>query len=199
MYIYRKRSKVQNALAKKGKVCPACNSASIELTEPGRDRTTFTCLKCGSISTFTKTPQTDGAPGKATTEKKQKYSMFSVRESVPPPSENPMTARFNALENETIYSIIEVIRKAMADHQILSFNYSSAKGKGFRSVEPYKLTVNGSDVVLFAHDLEGDGTRIFKLGSMSGAELQEYSFQPRHQVEDKLKDDDDDKATLEQK
>jgi hypothetical protein len=197
----RRRSRKQIELAKKGKVCPECNSRSIFLTEPGRDRKTYTCRKCGTISTFTAPPpkQRPNAPPGAPKSKTKEFSMFSVRETAPLPDQNPVTARFNALENETIHSMVDVIRKAMENSQILSFTYTAAKGQGFRSVEPYKLTVKGADIVLFAHDLEGDGIRIFKLGNMSGAELQEYAFNPRHQIEDKLKDEDDGQDETKQK
>lgn len=190
MYIFRKRSKVQNALAKRGKVCPDCGSSKMELTEPGRDRTTFTCQKCGMISTFTKKPEPQ--QGATKKEKKKEYSMLNVREKPIPPDK--VTERFTVLDKETTTARIDVLRKAMNDKMLVSFQYESAKGTSFRTVEPYKLTRKGVDLVLFAHDLEGDGIRMFKLAKMAGVEPQSYGFEPRHQIEDKLRDDSSDES-----
>ena len=188
MYIFRKRSKLQNTLSKKGKVCPECNSSKMELTAPGRDRTTFTCQKCGFISIFTKGPESQQPEVK-----KKEYSLLQVREK-PIPADK-VTARFKSFDKETLSARVDVLRTAMQDKMIVSFHYASAKGKSFRTVEPYKLTLKGNDLVLFAHDLEGDGIRVFKIDKMAGVEQQEYAFEPRHQIEDKLKDDASDEPT----
>jgi len=183
-YIFSKRSERRNQLVKKGKVCPACNSTKMELTEPGKDRTTFTCLKCRSISVFTQTPQTSKT--KKETVKKLKGITLRDRSGEVKQNQKP-----KPLENESIYSMVDMIRKAMKDTVILSFDYTATNDtKSARNVEPYKLTSKNGETILFAYDLEGSGIRTFKVKNMSYVEKQDYAYKPRHPIEDKLKEDD---------
>jgi len=184
-YIYRKRSKNQQILSGVGKICPGCKSNKLELTEPGKDRTTFTCKKCGSISTFTDAPYTS----KTKKEAPKKLSAITLRDKSDTHVESP---RQRPLHNEPIANVLEVIRKSMKDKLILSFDYiaSDAK-KSSRNIEPYKITNKNGEVVLFGYDLENGGIRTFKLGKMSYVENQSYGYEPRYAVEDKLKEKDE--------
>ena len=136
MYIFQKRSNKRNKLATTGKACPSCKSNKMKLTEPGKDRTTFTCQKCGSISTFTTVPETS----KTKKEPVKKLSAIKLRDRT---TERPATAqqRPKTLEKESVHSILEIIRKSMQDTVILSFDYVASDDKqSSRNVEPYKIT-----------------------------------------------------------
>ena len=184
MYLYHKRSKHRQKLAQKGKICPSCKSTNLKLTEPGRDRTTFTCQDCGAISTFTKLPDT--AIHKSVTVKN--LSAITIRDRS---SEYPTKHNIQSLKNESIYSVLEIVRKAMKDTVILSFDYVSSDGtKSSRNIEPYKLTNKNGSIVLFGYDLENGGIRTFKVKNMAYVEQQEYAYKQRYAIEDKLKDKD---------
>jgi predicted DNA-binding transcriptional regulator YafY len=174
-------------LAKKGKICPSCKSDKIELTEPGRDRTTFTCQKCGAISTFTNAPETT----KTKKEPVKKLSAITLRDRSSERKE-PTRQKPKALQNESLHSMLEVIRKSMKDRVILSFDYiASDDRKSSRNVEPYKVTNRNGEAVLFAYDLESGGIRTFKIRNMSYVENQDYAYEPRYDIEDKLKEKND--------
>jgi len=183
-YIFQKRSKKRQQLAKRGKICPSCKADKLELTEPGKDRTTFTCQKCGSISTFTNAPETS----KSKKSPAKSLSAITLRDRT---TERPEQFKQKPLLNESIHSILEVIRKSMKDNVILSFDYvATDKNKSARNVEPYKITSKNGEVILFAHDLESAGIRTFKVANMSYVENQDYAYLPRYDIEDKLKDKD---------
>jgi predicted DNA-binding transcriptional regulator YafY len=185
MYIYNKRSKNRQVLSTRGKICPACKSPNMKLTDPGRDRTTFTCQKCGSISTFTNAPTVD----KPKKDPVQKLSRITLRDRS---SEREQITKPKPLEKESIQSILEVVRKAMKDTMIVSFDYRASDDKrSSRNVEPYKITHKNGDVILFAYDLESGGIRTFKVRNMSYVEPQPYAYEPRYEIEDKLKEKDD--------
>jgi len=186
MYIISRRSKTRQKLACVGKACPSCKSNKMKLTEPGRDRVTFTCGNCGSISTFTNTPQT--AKSKNKKEETKKLSAITLRDRTNERTEQP---RQRPLHNESIQSVLEVVRKSMTDNCILSFDYvASDDKKSSRNVEPYKITSKNGDAVLFGYDLESGGIRTFKIEKMSYVENQVYGYEPRYDVEDKLKEKD---------
>jgi len=184
MYIYQKRSKNRQVLSGRGKVCPSCKSSKIVLTEPGKDRTTFTCQKCGSISTFTNKPDLSKPKKQAT----KPVSAITLRDRTVKTEDSRPT---KVLANESMRSILEVIRKAMKDTMVVSFDYIAADDKkSSRTVEPYKITSKKGEMILFAHDLEGSSIRIFKIRNMSYVEPQPYAYEPRYDIEDKLKEDD---------
>jgi len=158
----------------------------MKLTEPGKDRTTFTCQKCGAISTFTHAPETN----KNKKEPVKKLKAITLRDRTAE-REEKSKPKPKSLENESVYSILEVIRKCMKDTVILSFDYiSSNKKKSSRNVEPYKITSRNGEIILFAYDLEGGGIRTFKLKNMSYVDPQSYAYEPRYDIEDKLKEKD---------
>jgi predicted DNA-binding transcriptional regulator YafY len=184
MYIYNKRSKKRQRLATKGKVCPSCKSDKMKLTEPGKDRTTFTCQKCGSISTFTKLPETT----KTKKEPIKSLSAITLRDRSSEREERPTK---KPLENESVYSILETVRTAMDKTEVISFDYTASDNKkSSRNVEPYKITSRKGEIILFAYDLESGGIRTFKMKNMSYVEKQPYAYKPRYDIEDKLKEKD---------
>jgi predicted DNA-binding transcriptional regulator YafY len=186
-YIYHKRSKKRQQLAKRGKICPSCKSNKIELTEPGKDRTTFTCQKCGAISTFTNAPETT----RTKKEPVKKLSAITLRDRSSERQE-PSRQKPKTLENESAYAMLEVIRKSMKDKVILSFDYvASDDKKSSRNVEPYKVTSRNGEAVLYAYDLESGGIRTFKIKNMAYVENQAFAYEPRYDIEDKLKEKND--------
>lgn len=188
MYIFSKRSKQRQALSRRGKICPSCHSDNLKLTEPGKDRNTFTCQACGAISTFTQAPNINEPKSQS----ENKFSAITLRDKSTEKMTNKDHSKPKVLEKESIKSILEVIRKAMDANTILSFDYvSKDKTKSSRNVEPYKLTSRKGELILFAYDMDSEGIRTFKLRNMSYLENQPYAYKPRYDVEDKLKEKDD--------
>ena len=182
MYIYNKRSRNKQVLSAKGKMCPSCKSTKMKLTEPGRDRVTFTCQDCGAISTFTNIPNIN----KKKEDPVKQFSTLTLRDRSIEKQETPSPKAF---KNETIQSILNVIRTAMSDKVIISFDYiASDNKKSARNVEPYKITSKNNELVLFAYDLESSGIRTFKIKNISYIEKQPYAYEPRYKLEDKLKE-----------
>jgi predicted DNA-binding transcriptional regulator YafY len=159
----------------------------MKLTEPGKDRNTFTCQACGSISTFTQAPDTSNS----NTKPENKLSAITLRDKSTERIANKDQNKPKVLEKESIKSMIETIRKAMNATTLLSFDYLSGDNKkSSRNVEPYKLTSRKGELILFAYDMDSEGIRTFKLRNMSYLENQPYAYKPRYDVEDKLKDKD---------
>lgn len=157
----------------------------MELTESGKDRVTYTCQKCGAINTFTYGPNFSNPKKKK--ESVTKLSAVLIRDHSSKEKNNTVPKQTQA---EPPKQILSLIREAMADTVVFSFDYvTSDNKKSSRNVEPYKLTRRNGDLILFAFDLESGGIRTFKIHSMSYAAKQPYAYKPRYDIEDKLKDD----------
>jgi len=157
------------------------------LTEPGKDRTTFTCQKCGVISTFTELPNTKRS-GK---EPVKKMSAITLRDhTTEHGTQTPPKTLLNTSKKESASTTLNVVRKAMSSTSVVSFDYvASDNKKSSRNVEPYKITHRNGEIILFAYDLESGGIRTFKIKNMSYVGEQPYMYKPRYPIEDKLKDD----------
>jgi ribosomal protein L37AE/L43A len=186
VYIYKKRSKHGKVLAQRGKVCPSCKSTDMHLTETGKDRSTFTCQKCGAINIFTNGPN-ETTPQKKQDNSTKKLSVVMLRDHTSHKSTVPEQP---PVPVESINETLQVVRTAMTDAAIISFDYiSSDNKKSMRNVEPYKITRRNGNIILYAYDLENDGIRTFKLTNMSYVAKQPYNYKPRFDIEDKLKND----------
>ena len=83
---------------------------------------------------------------------------------------------------------LTIIKRAMKNHQVLSFDYTSVKGEQtHRSVEVYKIERDRTgDPVLWGWCLEADAIRKFKIAGISDPEVSNFNFKPRFPVEDLL-------------
>lgn len=185
MYYYKKRGRRKQELAQ-NKIkqhisemsCPSCGG-TMKVIEPGKDRDTLVCTKCGDVHTFTLAPQMAKPP-------KSPFSTLTLRDKSDKKS-NP--SYVEPVEHQS--DSLTIIREGMDKQRLLSFTYISSRGeKTARQVEPYKLTRDAKgDLVLFAYDVEANGIKVFKLGGIGNLNMQEYEYKPRWNVEDKLKKD----------
>lgn len=72
------------------------------------------------------------------------------------------------------------IRKAIENHNEISFSYSDMAGKGTeRRVEPYSLVLKGQKWYLYSWCLIRQDFRLFKLSRIKGLEVLDNRFEPR--------------------
>lgn len=87
---------------------------------------------------------------------------------------SPWVANYNLQPN------LEMIRTALEEHKLLSFDYIGHHGKQTtRSVEPYQLVVKSSHWYLQAYCHQRNDFRLFKLSRMLNLKMQEQTFTPR--------------------
>ena len=188
MIFYKRKGGIKTALARKSaeefkneKKCPHCQGELV-LADQGKDRDTFLCQKCGDVATFTRRPFED-AP------KTRKLNTLTLRDRTTKAykhCDSPNKKPLKDMPKETGV-VLKKIRKGMAEHVLVGFAYEDAQGtRTERVVEPYKITIKGGEIVLFGYDIESQGIRIFKLGSIAAIDSQPYSFKPRWEIEDKL-------------
>lgn len=183
MFIYRKPSKKREQLARKqareykeNRTCPGCGG-NLELTEAGKDRNSYVCVKCGAVATFTiSLPE-------AKQQKETKLKLITVRDKSK--KEKPEKPK---IENEELQVVLDTIRESMEEKRLLAFVYVDRTGrKSGKTVEPYKLTMDGSgNPILYGFCTEAEGTRMFKLAKMFKLEIQTFPFKPKWDMEDKL-------------
>lgn len=191
MIIYRKKSDKKLSLATqavKRRIdtgrCPSCGKP-LELVEAGKDRNTFHCQNCNSTSTFTKLPieRTSEEP------KTKRLGALTLRDRTTPAyrqSENVDAKPLGQTGQQTIFSV----RDCMQKKSLVSFSYIVDKKKATRIVEPYKLCLQNGEPILYGYDVESGGIRIFKVAKMDNVESQNYSFEPKWPIEDKLISED---------
>lgn len=77
-------------------------------------------------------------------------------------------------------SYIEMIKAALQDNKLLSFEYIAHHGnKTARTVEPYQLVLKGSHWYFQGYCLKRNDFRLFRLSRMSNLQVQEDIFTPR--------------------
>lgn len=191
LYIRRRRTDVQKKLVQKKlkqHVCPTCNGDLKKLA--GEKDNVYACEKCNVTSVFGPAPQKNSAQfgtikfvDKSKEHEKKKYDYRNKVEDSP--------AR-------EISAIVSTIRKAMVETKLLQFDYPRDKAIVNRVTEPYKLAVDGSNnLVLWAYCTDAEGIRIFKLDKMKNIAMQDYTYKPRWEIEDKVengKNDEKDKG-----
>lgn len=191
--LYKKNHPLKRVLAKKqaeeyehARECPECGG-DLKLTEQKKDRNVYWCSKCNANSSFT------NGPKKTKTEPRtKKMGAITLRDKS---TERNYTKEKLApvYQKDDQPDGLETLREAMGDSVIVSFAYHDRNGdKSTRNVEPYKISRDGfGNIVLYAYDLEKDGIRVFKLKNVAGITKQPYSYKPRWDVEDKIKDKED--------
>ena len=89
--------------------------------------------------------------------------------------------------NQNIQPYLEVIKTALQESKLLSFEYTDRYGnKTARCAEPYQLVLKSSHWYLQGYCLIRNDFRLFKLSRISNLYIQEESFTPREYQQPQL-------------
>lgn len=89
--------------------------------------------------------------------------------------------------NSNIQSYIEIIKVALQENKLLSFDYIAHRGnKTIRVVEPYQLVLKSTHWYLYGYCLKRNDFRLFRLSRMSTLQKQKETFIPRDYQKPKL-------------
>lgn len=182
LYIRQKRSKVKDKLVQHrlkekltSRVCPKCSG---QLDQVEGD--VYHCPKCRETSTLSPLPPH--------VVKKSKEIQLGAIKLVDKSRDRKYdyTNKTGSARGVSA-DVITMIRKAMQEKKLLQFDYPRDKDLVSRITEPYKLALDGSkNLVLWAYCTEAEGIRIFKLDKIKNMSMQEYTYKPRWEIEDKL-------------
>lgn len=79
--------------------------------------------------------------------------------------------------NSNIQSYLEIIKSALQESKLLSFEYVALHGNNTeRTVEPYQLVLKSSHWYLQGYCLKRNDYRLFRLSRMSNLQIQEETF-----------------------
>ena len=82
--------------------------------------------------------------------------------------------------NKNIQPYLEVIKTALQNHRLLSFEYTAHRGnKTVRTVEPYQLVLKSSHWYFCGYCYTRNDYRLFRLSRMSDLQMQRETFIPR--------------------
>ncbi len=85
---------------------------------------------------------------------------------------------------------ITLIKKAITDRKLVSFDYYYAKGESSRTVEPYYIKFQWTNWYLFGYCCERKDFRTFKLNRLWGLVALEENFAPREVPPNRPSNDD---------
>ena len=89
--------------------------------------------------------------------------------------------------NSNIQSYIEIIKVALQENKLLSFDYIAHRGnKTIRVVEPYQLVLKSTHWYVYGYCLKRNDFRLFRLSRMSTLQKQKETFIPRDYQKPKL-------------
>ncbi|MCC8022167.1 MAG: YafY family transcriptional regulator [Clostridiales bacterium] len=74
---------------------------------------------------------------------------------------------------------IQLLRQAISDFRLVTFDYYYAKGEVRRRIEPYFIVFKWSSWYVFGYCLERQDFRLFKLNRLWRLKLENDAFQPR--------------------
>ena len=96
-------------------------------------------------------------------------------------------ARNNGKPNRNIQPYLEIIKTALQESRLLSFEYADRYGnKTARTAEPYQLVLKGSHWYWQGYCYKRDDFRLFKLSRTSSLKIQEEFFTPREHQKPQL-------------
>ena len=82
--------------------------------------------------------------------------------------------------NGNIQTYLEIIKAALQDRRLLSFEYTAHQGnKTVRMVEPYQLVLKSSHWYFQGYCLQRNDFRLFRLSRISNLQVKEETFSPR--------------------
>lgn len=171
------------------RVCPRCSTA-MRVSNAGKDRVEYFCDKCNNTATFTVGPRST-APMENTTQ----MGSITLRDRSTTKGYKRNDPDYRPTRDVT--ASLDVLRDSMKKKVVVSFQYTAVDGTtSVRSVEPYKLTLQGGAPVLYAYDIDVGSIRVFKLESVDAIESQTFTFKPRWSMEDKLSKESKDAPTV---
>ncbi len=91
---------------------------------------------------------------------------------------------------ESLSAKIALLKKAIAGHEVVAFDYYSDKGKTQRRVEPYFIVFKWTSWYLFGYCLLRDDFRLFKLNRLWELTAEGSPFSPREVPPEKMAFDD---------
>ncbi|MBI9097070.1 MAG: YafY family transcriptional regulator [Spirochaetaceae bacterium] len=95
------------------------------------------------------------------------------------------------LGNRNIQTYLEIIKTALQESKLLSFEYADRYGnKTARTAEPYKLVLKSSHWYCHGYCHKRNDFRLFKLSRTSNLQIQEEFFTPRNHQKPQLDFDD---------
>lgn len=115
-------------------------------------------------------------------------ALAKVRSFIPADSAKDIEVRANQilidlspwLGNKNIQSYLEVIKSALQEQKVLSFEYIDRRGdKTARTAEPYQLVLKSNHWYLQAYCNSRKDFRLFKLSRMSNLKIIDETFLPR--------------------
>lgn len=84
------------------------------------------------------------------------------------------------IDNRNIQSYLELIKTAIQDNRLLSFDYADRYGnKSSRRAEPYQLVLKDSHWYWHGYCLERNDYRVFKISRTSNLSMEKAIFDPR--------------------
>jgi len=116
------------------------------------------------------------------------HALAKVKSFVPADRAKDIEAKANQIHidmspwmgNGNIQPYLEIIRAALEESRVLSFDYADTHGnKTERIVEPYQLILKNSHWYVQAYCYQRDDYRLFKLSRMSDLRMKEESFIPK--------------------
>jgi len=83
--------------------------------------------------------------------------------------------------NRNLQSNLELIKTALQEHKVLSFEYADRYGnRTERSAEPYQLVLKSSQWYLYGYCYTRRDFRLFKLNRTANMQMQEQVFKPQN-------------------
>lgn len=181
--LYVKKSKTKREIGKAvastavslSKTCTNCGEEA-RVVEVYPNYSTFKCTKCNTVLTY-------NAEKKESSSKVKKLGAIVLRDrSQEKKEEEPSTPT----EHEDQVHV-PVIREGMQGKKLIAFKYVDRTGStSTRTVEPYKLTRQGNEIILFAYCTDSHGIRSFKVSRITTLEILPYTFEPQYPIEDQL-------------
>lgn len=95
------------------------------------------------------------------------------------------------INNRTVQPYLEIIKTALAEHKLLSFDYIDRQGQRIsRIAEPYQLVLKGNSWYWQGYCLIRKDFRLFKLTRTSNLKMKEEIFTPREHQNPQLEFND---------
>lgn len=116
------------------------------------------------------------------------HTLAKVRSFIPADKAKDIELKASQIEidlspwmgNPQIQPYLEMIKTALQEHKLLSFEYIAHHGtKTTRTVEPYQLVLKNSHWYLQGYCCQRDDFRLFRLSRMSCLQMKKETFTPR--------------------
>ncbi len=114
--------------------------------------------------------------------------LAKVKSFIPADKTNDIEIRVNQLcvdvspwsGNQNIQPYLQMIKAALEDHKLLSFEYIAHHGnKTVRTVEPYQLVLKSGHWYFYGYCYSRSDYRLFRLSRMSDLQMKQEAFAPR--------------------